>query len=147
MPRQAKLKPKPQDVASSLHSAAIRLLRFVRTEDAPSGVTGAQSSVLSVLVFGGPQTLGTLARIEQVRPPTMSQLVAELERKGLAAREPIDRRSVSISVTEKGRRLLEDSRRRRLAKLSAALSALPPDQLALLARAAGLMLTATGSPR
>ena len=51
-----------EQVADQLHSAAIRLLRFVRKEDAASGVTGAQLSALSVLAFGGPMTLGALDR-------------------------------------------------------------------------------------
>ncbi|HEX4293975.1 MAG TPA: MarR family transcriptional regulator [Rhizomicrobium sp.] len=135
---------KTEQTADLLHSAAIRLLRYVRKEDAASGITGAQLSVLSVLVFAGPQTLGALAQAEQVKPPTMSQLVGELERRGLAARRPLDRRSILVSVTEKGRRLLEAGRRRRLARLTGSLSGLPAGKLALLHEAAELMIAATG---
>jgi DNA-binding MarR family transcriptional regulator len=132
-----------EKTADLLHSAAIRLLRYVRKEDAASGVTGAQLSVLSVLVFAGPQTLGALAQAEQVRPPTMSQLVAELERRGLAQRRPLDRRSIQVSVTEKGRRLMQAGRRRRLARLTASLAHLPAAKVALLQEAAELMIKAT----
>ena len=135
---------KTEQTADLLHSAAIRLLRYVRKEDAASGITGAQLSVLSVLVFAGPQTLGTLAQAEQVKPPTMSQLVGELERRGLAVRRPLDRRSIQVSVTEKGRRLLEAGRRRRLARLTESLGGLPAAKLALLHEAAELMIAATG---
>ena len=134
---------KTEQTADLLHSAAIRLLRYVRKEDAASGITGAQLSVLSVLVFAGPQTLGALAQAEQVKPPTMSQLVGELERRGLAVRRPLDRRSIQVSVTEKGRRLLEAGRRRRLARLTESLSGLPAAKLALLHEAAALMIAAT----
>jgi DNA-binding MarR family transcriptional regulator len=129
-----------EDVAGRLHGAAIRLLRHVRKEDAASGIPGAQLSVLSVLVFAGPQTLGALAKAEQVKPPTMSQLVASLERSGLAQRRPLDRRSILVSVTPKGRRLLEEGRRRRLARLGKALAGLAPAKLALLDEAAELMM-------
>jgi DNA-binding MarR family transcriptional regulator len=129
-----------EDVADRLHAAAIRLLRHVRKEDAASGIPGAQLSVLSVLVFAGPQTLGALAKAEQVKPPTMSQLVASLERSGLAQRRPLDRRSILVSVTPKGRRLLEEGRRRRLARLGKALDGLTPAKLALLDEAAELMM-------
>src|ERR1700733_6536546 len=129
-----------EKTADLLHSAAIRLLRYVRKEDAASGITGAQLSVLSVLVFAGPQTLGALAQAEQVRPPTMSQLVGELERRGLAQRRPLDRRSIQVSVTEKGRRLLEAGRRRRLARLTNALSDLRAEDLQSLAKAAQLII-------
>src|SRR6201995_6084083 len=131
-----------EDVADRLHGAAIRLLRHVRKEDAASGIPGAQLSVLSVLVFAGPQTLGALAAAEQVKPPTMSQLVAEMERKGLVARAPIDRRSIRIAATEKGRRLMEAGRKRRLQRLTAALTLLPPEKLATLRDAAKIVAEA-----
>ncbi len=139
--------PKPslrtEQVADQLHAAAIRLLRYVRKEDAASGVTGAQLSVLSVLAFGGPQTLGALAAAEQVKPPTMSQLVSELERLALVSRKPLDRRSSEISLTRKGRQLMEAGRRRRLARLTGAIERLPPEQIDKLAQAAGLMVAIT----
>jgi len=45
--------------------------------DRESGVGPAQLSALSVLVFGGPRSLGELADAEQVRPPTMSRIVRD----------------------------------------------------------------------
>jgi DNA-binding MarR family transcriptional regulator len=139
--------PKPslrtEQVADQLHAAAIRLLRYVRKEDAASGVTSAQLSVLSVLAFGGPQTLGALAAAEQVKPPTMSQLVSELERLALVSRKPLDRRSQEISLTRKGRQLMEAGRRRRLARLTRAIERLPPEQIDKLAQAAGLVVAIT----
>src|SRR4029077_15627999 len=64
-----------RDVADRVHSAAIHLLRRVRRVDEESGITAALLPALSVLVFGGPTTLGALARAEQVSAPTMSRLV------------------------------------------------------------------------
>jgi DNA-binding MarR family transcriptional regulator len=132
-----------EQVADMLHASAIRLLRYVRREDAASGVTGAQLSVLSVLAFGGPQTLSALAAAEQVKPPTMSQLVSALEALGLVARKPLDRRSAEVSVTPKGRRLLEAGRKRRLARLTRAIDRLPPEQIDKLGQAAGLIVAIT----
>lgn len=129
-----------QEIADRIHSASIRLLRFVRKEDAASGIPPAQLSALSVLVFAGPQTLSALAAAEQVKLPTMSQLVAALDRKGLVARNPIDRRSVRLSATEKGRRLLETARKRRLTRLTAALASLPPKKIVVLGEAAQLII-------
>src|SRR5580700_2207868 len=71
-------------IADLVHGAAIRLLRFVRREDVAANLSAPQLSALSVLVFGGPQTMGALAMAEQVRPPTMSRLVDDLENLGLA---------------------------------------------------------------
>src|SRR3954468_14349028 len=91
-------------VADRLHSAAIHLLRRLRTEDTASGLTAPRLSALSVIVFGGPLTLGALAAAEQVRPPTMTRLVAALEQAGLVAREldPDDRRHVLLRATAEG---------------------------------------------
>src|SRR3954466_10111561 len=75
------------ELADRLHSAAIHLLRRLRREDDASGLPAPQLSALSVIVFGGPVTLGQLASAEQVRPPTISRLVATLERAGLVERE------------------------------------------------------------
>lgn len=132
-----------EQVADMLHGAAIRLLRYVRREDEASGVTGAQLSVLSVLAYGGPQTLGALAAAEQVKPPTMSQLVSTLEQLGLVQRRPLDRRSIEVSVTRKGRLLLEAGRKRRLARLTKAIDALPVEQIDRLGQAAGLIVAIT----
>lgn len=136
---------KAEETADRIHSAAIRVLRFVRREDAAAGLPPAQLSALSVLVFAGPQSLASLAAAEQVKPPTMSQLVAQMNRKGLVTRMPLDRRSIRICATDKGRRLMEAGRKRRLAKLTQALSHLPTAKLALLREAADLVVKATDS--
>src|SRR6476646_2226313 len=67
------------EVADQLHSAAIHLLRRLRIRDRESGIGPAQLSALSVLVFGGPRSRGELADAEQVRPPTMSRIIAGLQ--------------------------------------------------------------------
>ncbi|HEY3637496.1 MAG TPA: MarR family transcriptional regulator, partial [Rhizomicrobium sp.] len=107
----------PAAVADKIHSAAIRLLRYVRREDVASGISAPQLSVLSVLVFQGSQTLTQLASTEQVRLPTMSKLVADLEQRGLVKRvlDQDDRRVSRISASRKGQALLEEGRKRRLA--------------------------------
>jgi len=66
-------------LADQLHSAAIHLLRQLRKEDDTSGLSAPRLSALSVVVFGGPLTLGALARAEQVRPPTMTRIGTGLE--------------------------------------------------------------------
>jgi DNA-binding MarR family transcriptional regulator len=135
-----------RDVADELHSAAIHLLRRVRRVDEASGLTAARLSALSVLVFGGPTTLGGLARAEQVSAPTMSRLVAGLERDGLAARETHadDARSVVVSATEAGRRLLVQGRERRISELAGLFAGLSVAELDVLAQAASLIEQALG---
>jgi DNA-binding MarR family transcriptional regulator len=105
------------------------------------GLTPPQASALSVLVFGGPRTLAGLAAAEQVRPPTMSRLVAAMERAGLATKtaDARDGRIVHIAATGRGRRLLEAGRERRLAQLTAELALLPPRDRAVLMRATAIL--------
>src|SRR6478735_4656999 len=66
------------DVADRLHSAAIHLLRRLRREDDASGLSAPRLSALSVLVFGGPLTIGALAAAEQVRVAATSAATALL---------------------------------------------------------------------
>jgi len=128
-------------VADRLHSAAIHLLRRVRRHDAALGVGPAALSALSVLVFGGPRSLSRLAAAEQVRLPTMSRIVAGLERAGLARREPdpADRRASVIHPTPRGRATVRRGRRRRVAELAALLAPLDGGRLAELERAAAMI--------
>jgi DNA-binding MarR family transcriptional regulator len=129
------------DVADRLHSAAIHLLRRLRRVDEASGLSAPRLSALSVLVFGGPMTLGALAAAEQVRPPTMTRVVRDLERAGLVERREHERdgRSVVLSATERGVALMREGRSRRVEQLARALARLAPEDARLLSRAATLL--------
>ena len=128
----------PDAVADRLHGAAVHLVRLVRKEDTTSGLSPARLSVLSVLVFGGPRTVGELAAVEQVRSPTMSGLVAQLERDGLVERgaQAGDARVVLVRPTARGRRVLQAARRRRIEALAARLRDCNPAELTVLDQAA-----------
>ena len=121
--------PVAADAAASLadrvHSAAIHLLRRLRRTDPQTGVSAAQLSALSVLM-GGPRTIGELAAAEQVRPPTISRVVRELEAAGLASRrrDADDGRVVWIEWTAAGERVLRQGRELRVATLAHAIEAL-----------------------
>jgi len=119
------------EIADRLHSTAIHLLRRVRKQDAATGEGPARLSALSVLVFGGPMTLGQLAAAEQVQPPTMTRIVTGLERGGLVRRvaDPSDARRVRICATGKGVRLLQQGRERRIEYLARHLEVLHDDEL------------------
>ena len=117
-------------VAERLHSASIHLLRRLRIRDSESGIGPAQLSALSVLVFGGPRSLGELADAEQVKAPTMSRIVAGLERSGLVKRKTTDdKRRVRLEATAKGMKILQEGRRRRVESLAAALKGLSETDL------------------
>jgi DNA-binding MarR family transcriptional regulator len=128
-------------VADALHSAAIHLLRGVRQEDERTGVGPARLSALSVLVFAGPMRLTRLAGIEQVKPPTMTKVIAGLEAAGLVRRRPDaeDARAIRLEATRRGVKLLQEGRQRRVERLSAALESLTLEEVDVLARAAAIM--------
>src|SRR5882672_1223981 len=117
------------EAADRLHSAAIHLLRRLRVRDRESGVGPAQLSALSVLVFGGPRSLGELADAEQVRPPTMSRTVAGLESAGLVRRHATeDGRRVRLEASAKGTKILQEGRKRRVESLAKAVSSLSAEE-------------------
>jgi DNA-binding MarR family transcriptional regulator len=141
----ARVKTRPRrretvEVADRLHSAAIHLLRLLRVRDRAAGIGPAQLSALSVLVFAGPKSPGELADAEQVRPPTMSRIIAGLERGGLVRRRPTpDRRRVRLEATPRGVKVLQEGRRRRVESLAGALSSLDPRKVRRLAELTDLL--------
>jgi len=130
-------------VADRLHSAAIHLLRRLRQQDVTSGVGPAQLSALSVLVFAGSKTLGELAAAEQIKPPTMSRIVAGLKRRRLVeiTRDAHDARRLHIRATAKGNRLLQQGRQRRIEYLAAHLDSLSRSELVQLQSTSDILET------
>jgi DNA-binding MarR family transcriptional regulator len=136
VPRRANRRER--DVANRLHSAAIHLLRRARRTDPLTGISPAQLSALSVLM-SGPKTLGELAAAEQVRPPTMSRLVSEMERAGVARKvtDRVDARVVRVHATPKGLRALARGRAMRIAAIEGLIQQLKADDLMNVERAVG----------
>src|SRR6185295_17030874 len=118
--------------------AAIHLLRRARRGDPLTGATPAQLSALSVLM-SGPKTLGDLAAAEQVRPPTMSRLVSEMQRAGVARKvtDREDARVVRVHATPKGLRALSRGRAMRIESIEQLMTELGPDELGDVERAVG----------
>ena len=134
--------------AESLHSAAIHLLRRLRHADAASGLNSARLSALSVIVFAGPITLGRLADAEQVRPPTMTRIVNALATRSLVTKtaSASDRRTIHLSATMKGKRLLLEARRRRIRSLARQIAILSPGDQKILHAAAAILNSLAARP-
>ena len=134
-----------EEVASRLRLSINRLHRLLRQESL-AGLSPAQASALGAVNRLGSPTLGELAAIEQVRPPTMTKIVAMLAHAGMVTRvtDVTDRRSARVRITPAGKRSLERIRTlknafltRRLAELSPAEQARAADLVALLEELVG----------
>ena len=133
--------PSREETVRKVHSTALHLMRYVRAQDIALGIPPARLSALSVIVFGGKTSLSDLAKAEQVRPPTMSRIIDALVRDGLVKRETDkkDRRSVIITATEKGTRIMHEGRSRREKRLLDLLQPLRREEIDLLDRASEIL--------
>ena len=134
-------KPDLEATASALNSGAIHVLRSLRAVDRLAGLTPQRLSALSVLVFGGPCSLGALASAEGVAGPTMTRIVDGLIDAGLADRQPhpTDGRAVLLAATAEGEALMRAAQRRRIETLTDAISSLPASAQRQLVASAGLL--------
>jgi DNA-binding MarR family transcriptional regulator len=97
-----------EEVATRLRIAVNRLQRRLRQQSL-EGLSPAQATALGTVNRLGRPTLGELAAIEQVQPPSMTRIVASLAEAGLVTRETdaSDRRSARVAITPAGTRALE----------------------------------------
>jgi DNA-binding MarR family transcriptional regulator len=130
----------PVLLAASLRLAVMRLARRLR-QLADAGITPSMLSALSSVERLGPLTLGELAEVEKVQPPTMTPIVARLETEGLVRREvdPGDRRVARITASRQGRHLLGRSRSRKTAYLARRLRSLPAEEREVIGRAVEIL--------
>jgi DNA-binding MarR family transcriptional regulator len=122
-----------RDLVVSLRLAVGRLARRLR-QQTEGGVTASQFSALSSIAHYGPITLGRLAAVERLRPPSVTRMVSTLEDAGLVVRHADidDRRVCRVETTPLGRELLERTRSRKDAYLATRLATLGPEELDVL---------------
>lgn len=118
-----------EEVAGRLRSAVNRLQRRLRQESL-GGLSPTQASTLGSVSRHGNPTLGELAALEQVQPPTMTRIVASLSEGGMVTRvaDAKDRRSARVRITPAGERALERMRTRKNAFLVRRLGELDPGE-------------------
>jgi DNA-binding MarR family transcriptional regulator len=128
-------------LASELRIAVMRLTRRLRRERVDDSLTTTQVSALATIERCGAISLGELASLEYVRPPSMTRVVAGLEQIDLVRRaaHPTDRRQVVLEVTAAGRHLLEVDRERRNAWLCHRLRELSAEEQQTLRTAAAII--------
>src|ERR671925_2284122 len=91
------------EIASRLRLSATRLARRLRQESG-ADLSPSQQSALAVIANYGPLTLGALAELERVAPPSITKVVSKLECDGLVIRtpDPADRRVCRVAVSPSG---------------------------------------------
>jgi DNA-binding MarR family transcriptional regulator len=119
------------DVANRLRPVLLQLVRELRREVHPLGVTGGQVSLLVQIKRHPGIGVRELAALERVSPAAMSGAVDRLERAELIRRQahPVDRRRQGLTVTPAGERVLRAVKRRRTAWLATRLERLSPEEL------------------
>jgi DNA-binding MarR family transcriptional regulator len=110
--------------------AASRALVAITTRSlgaAAEETTIAQYRALVVLASRGPQRITDLAGALGVAPSTAGRMCDRLVRKRLVrrSRARADRRSVQVSITPAGRRVVDEATARRRALIAEALARLP----------------------
>jgi len=119
----------------------MRLARRLRAERGSDDLTLSQLAALGSLELHGECTVGELAHIERVKPPSMTRIVNSLVEAGLMVRRPhdVDGRQVMVGLTDTARELLIGNRRRRTAWLALRLAELTADERELLRQSAPLL--------
>ena len=127
-------------LAATLRISVMRLSRRMRQERS-EGLSSTHLAALATLERKGPLSLGELAAVERVQPPSMTRVVTTLVDAGLAERRPhpTDRRQVLAAVTDSGRARLAADRQRRDAWLAERLRELPARDLEVLRAAAPIL--------
>jgi DNA-binding MarR family transcriptional regulator len=119
----AKVTTDSVEIAAELRLVVGRIARRLRQSQAVGDVTLSEVSVLARLDRDGPDSPGTLAESEGVRPQAMATTLAGLEERGLVSRrqDAADGRRAVVTVTAEGRRMLADRRSESVRLLATAL--------------------------
>jgi DNA-binding MarR family transcriptional regulator len=136
-----------EELVGRLRYSVARLSRLLRQQD-QSGLTPTTTAMLATIARDGPLTLGELATLEQVAPPTITKSVGRLEEAGFVERipDPGDKRVCRVVLTAGGQRQLDDNRSRRTAWLAERLDLLPVDERDRLAEVVELLEHLTTAP-
>lgn len=129
-------------LASALRSSTLRLSRQIRRQRVEGhDLTANQLGVLGALGKHDAMTIGELAAHEQVKPPSMTRIVSNMEEAGLVVRRPheTDKRQIVVDLTQTAHDLLHANRRRRDEWLQTKLKKLTPEERDILRKAAPVL--------
>lgn len=121
----------PEDLAARVRPALTKLYVLYFRRSANSDLSGPQLTILSRLAEHGPARISRIAQLEDIRMPTASNALHQLEQQGLVERirDTKDRRGVQVQLTDHGAAELERVNRERDAHMAELLKMLPEDKL------------------
>jgi len=128
--------------AGAIRRGVVRIVRRLRLERSDEALSLFKLSILGILYRKGPMTAGDLAIREQIRPQSLTRLLASLVRKNYVCRQPDkrDRRRLLITLTPAGKKALVADVHKKEAWLAGRMErTLSPDERKLLFRASRLL--------
>jgi len=116
--------------AADLYLAVGRIQRLLRRSGDLGSLSPGSAAALATLVRLGPMRLSDLATVERVTAPTMSRIVAVLEKAGYVERnpDPIDGRAQVLSANAPATDLVNGLTSERIQRFAAALDNLDDDE-------------------
>jgi DNA-binding MarR family transcriptional regulator len=130
------------DDQSLVSAAAVYGLLSTLLRRVPRDISLTSMATLGTLDRAGTKRITELAAIEGVTQPSMTTLIAGLEKAGLVERsgDPNDRRVWLVSLTSAGRDYIRRRRQAGTEAFATLVSELPPDEAAALAAAVPALL-------
>ena len=118
------------ETAARLRLVVARMQRLLRSQEM-GGLSLTEASCLAVIGRRGPVPLNEIAASEHLSPPSVTKTITRMEGVGLIDRltDPTDRRVSLVTLSRKGRALLDQIRSRRNAFLLLRLHELSPADL------------------
>ncbi|HEY7584751.1 MAG TPA: MarR family transcriptional regulator [Acidimicrobiia bacterium] len=118
------------ETAARLRLAVARMQRLLRSQEM-GGLSLTEASCLAIIGRKGPMPLNEIAASEHLSAPAVTKTITRMEDAGLIDRltDPTDRRVSLVTLSKKGRALVDQIRSRRNAFLLLRLQDLSPADL------------------
>ena len=127
--------------------ALVRALRIsTRAVEKEIGISGAQLFVLQQLEDAPARSVNELADRTSTHQSSVSTVVSRLVERGLVRRaaSPEDGRRMEISITERGRRLLDSAPRTAQSRMQEAMERMGPERVRVLAEGVEALVRESG---
>lgn len=128
-------------LAAKVRPALTKLYVLYFRRSANSDLSGPQLTILSRLAENGASRISRIAELEDIRMPTASNALHQLEQLQLVERirDTTDRRGVQVQLTEHGRKELDRVNTERDTEFAQLLGTLSPEQLGELEKMADII--------